>query len=179
MSKTITKPISLPSWASFRVDDKGAPMLHGQALRVLVNAPEMYEAVFAQLRAKYAKGHPDFNGPDGKITKEWADCLADLMSDTPSAYWCEVAYQIGKVDVQVACSQRGDAVSAFALNIKMADPSKKANGGDSAYAQKVRPQKRPVGLAAGGVAAGGKTNGQSAGREARAHYKRLRGFFPG
>lgn len=156
--------IVLPEWASFRVDDKGEALRNVSALKVDVNAPEMYETLFAELRACYASGHADFNDAEGNLTPEWKDALADLGSDAPSAYWCEVAYQMGKVDLQVACSKRADNVSAFALNIFMRDPTK-------AHAQNNRPQKRDSALAAGG--------GMGGGREARAHYKRLRGFFPG
>jgi hypothetical protein len=65
-------------------------------------------------------------------------------------YWLEVAYQCIKMDVQMSCG--------FNIQIRMRDPDKR-------YAQKKYPKGKGAFLA-------------TQGREARGHYKRLRGALP-
>lgn len=155
----MTQVLNLPEWASFRRDDEGQPRLNGRSLIIDVQAPVMYEALFDELRALYEERLPEeWLKADGELKKEWADALEDLRSETPSAYWCEVAYQMHKLDLQVSCR-------TVALNIHVHDP-------DKAYRQASRPQARDVSNAAGGHPA------SKRGKEARGHYKRLRGFLP-
>lgn len=150
--------ITLPAWASFRMPAKGkkTPIKNGESLLIDVNGPEMYEALFDELRERYKERVPDAWLEEGKLKKEWKDALEDdLFTDTPSAYWCEVAYQMMKLELQSACR-------TFALNITVHDLTK-------GHRQVDRPQKRSVARAASGVRGG---------REARQHFKNLRGFFP-
>lgn len=114
-----------------------------------VDAHVAYEDLLDEYRELYADGHPALTG------KDWEAALADLRSEEPSAYWLEVCYQSVKLDLQIACR-------SFALNISIHDRGKK-------YRQSRRKDGRNVKLAAGGA---------KGGREAREHYKRLRGFLP-
>jgi hypothetical protein len=77
--------------------------------------------------------------------------LADLNVESPTRYWLETAYQCMKMDIQAA---RG-----FNCEIRIHDPGKK-------WAQSAYP-------AGKGAAAA------TFGREARDHYRRIRGYVPG
>lgn len=143
-------PINLPEWATLK--SEGPPHV------IDVDAHAAYEALlgeYADLYGDTDKLPPEMRTKDGAIKKEWADALDDLASETPSAYWCEVAYQSIKLDLQMACR-------TFALSIHIHDPGKR-------YRQADRAEGRGTDKAAGGF---------SGGREAREHYRRLRGFLP-
>jgi hypothetical protein len=137
--------------------DGAEPRKHGESLIVKVHAPAMYEAFFDEYRAHYAFNIPgEFKKADGELKAEWRDALEDLNSAEPSAYWCEVAYQSMKLELQLSCR-------TFALNISVGGDAEKV------YAQKGRTGGRGVEKAAGGFRGG---------KEAREHFKRLRGFLP-
>lgn len=151
--------LSLPEWASFR-GPADAPTRNGFSLIIDVNAAEMYEDFFNEFRACYAARTPEewteVDGGERKLKSEWATALEDLNSETPSAYWCEIAYQCMKMELQLSCR-------TYALNINVHDMTK-------AHAQRSRPTKRAVSRAIGGLGGG---------KEARIHFKNLRGFIPG
>lgn len=141
--------LNLPDWATL----KGR---NGESYVIDVDAPAAYEALLSEYREHYEDNVPaEWLTKEESVRKEWADALDDLASDEPSAYWLEVAYQSIKLDLQIACR-------TFALNISIHDPEK-------AYRQEGRRDGRDVKRAAGGL---------QGGKEAREHYKRLRGFLP-
>jgi hypothetical protein len=114
----------------------------------------MYGAMLAELKAYYAEvTPPEWQDATGKLKAEWKKCLAEL--DKPTAYWLEVAYQCMKMELQVA-------MRSFGFEIHVHDEGKK-------YAQKAHDPGRGPEKAAGGLRGG---------REAREHFKRLRGFIP-
>ncbi len=145
---------ALPEWATLRVFDEehenaGEPDMNGEAFVIVVDAGAMYEAIQAEYREFYQDGHGELTGP------EWVECLKELKAKTPTAYWLEVFYQTGKLDLQAAAR-------TFALNIHMKGADK------SLWGQKGKAPGRGIHMAAGGA---------SGGREARVHAKRLRGFI--
>lgn len=153
-SRVAGKIIVLPPWAIFRTDDEGQPIVNGQSLYVFVSADVFYPAILAEYAERYSSPNklPGYMlDSEGKPKKEWADALADLHSDRPGAYWCEVAFNTMKMDLQAACG-------TFALNIIVKDATKE-------YAQATRKHGRDVKLA-------------YQGREARQHYRTLRGSIP-
>lgn len=143
---------NLPSWANLKgTRPRGMPIIH-------VNTHEAYPEFLDAYRDLYLEQGRipnDWVKADGELKKEWAEALDDLASDEPSAYWLECAYQAIKLELQVRCG--------FDIEIHMKDPGKK-------FAQAKRAQGRGVEKAAGGL---------EGGKEARRHFKNLRGFFPG
>ncbi|MEE8551487.1 MAG: hypothetical protein V3T08_09580 [Gemmatimonadota bacterium] len=154
--------INLPEWAVFKLDEKGKPIVNGVSHVINILTHVAYPAILREYKALYDERVPDEFKADGKLKKEWADCLGNLDPEKPTAYWMEVAQQTAKLDIQVACR-------TFALNLTLKDPGKK-------YRQADAPKGRdPRHAAGGGVHVKGK---RAPGREARDHYKRLRGFVP-
>lgn len=144
--------VSLPDWAKRR------EALKGRIPGVDVDADAMYPALLAELKEHYAeRTPPEWSDAEGKLKPEWEKCLAEL--EEPTAYWLEVAYQCMKMDLQIA-------MRTFAFEIHVHDAKK-------AWAQKKHKPGRGVAKAAGGSLIG------KGGKEAREHYKRLRGFIPG
>lgn len=148
--------VQLPAWATLAEHAGKVPVVH-------VDAEKMYATWLGILRDTYKDGHPDFAADDGTLTAEWATALEELRSDTPTAYWLEVCYQCGKLDEQDAMIRALGARKGFHFERRIHDP-------DRLYAQKSAPQGRDVLLAAGQ---------QLKANEARAHYKRIRGYVPG
>lgn len=143
----------LPPWATHEGENR-----HGMPI-IAVDTHAAYPAIIEDYRALYdARTPPEWNTKEGDLRKEWQDALEELFAevDQVSAYWLEVVYQTAKLDVIVASGQ------GFAVEIRMKDPGQK-------FKQADRARGRGPNRAAGGV------NG---GREAREHYKRLRGFLP-
>lgn len=150
---------TLPAWARYRTyadddprGDEGDVMVLGSAVQVEIDADAMYPALLEEYRAFYVDGHGDLKG------SEWEEALEELRSGEPSAYWLEVVYQTGKMDVQ--------RVAGFALGLHVKHST--ATGKDR-WRQASAPEGRDVRKAASG--------GPKGGREARQHYKRLRGFL--
>lgn len=141
--------LSLPPWASY--DGENA---HGMPI-ISIEAHEAYPALLDEYRSHYAENVPaEWLKADGELRKEWAECLASLNSEGPSAYWLEVVYQSIKLDIVRA--------AGFGVENRFHDSGKK-------YRQADRDPGRGPEMAAGGV---------SGGTEAREHYKRMRGFLP-
>lgn len=156
MAKTVT----LPDWAKHRETPEG------RIPAVDVDADGMYEAWLAELKAHYAEHTPDeWKDADGKITKEWAGCLAEL--EAPTAYWLEVAYQCGKMELQIAMQTFAFEIRIHSTRVR--EPTAEAPDPPKKWAQKHAKPGRGAHKAAGGL---------SGGREAREHFKRLRGFIP-
>lgn len=82
--------------------------------------------------------------------------LKEFGINTPDQYWLEVCYQCMKLDIQVAFKGQG-----VRIIVRPKDAESK---------MKWRLDTHPVGK---GIHAATK------GREAREHYKRIRGFIPG
>lgn len=143
----------LPSWATDQGESaKGVPIIG-------VDADAMYPAVLSEYAEFYAdEGNrpAEWNKADGELRAEWSECLDELDPSNPSAYWLEVAYQSMKLDLQLAMRR-------FGFEIRVHDP-------DRAWSQADAPDGRGPEMAAGG---------SSGGREAREHFKRLRGMLPG
>lgn len=142
--------MQLPDWAS----QTGG----GDVPAVEVDTHAAYPAILAEYRALYAGDPPpEWLTKDGDLRKEWADALDDLQQpdDEVSAYWLEVAYQTVKLDIVMAAR-------SFRLALRFRDEGR-------LFCQDGRAEGRGVKRAAGGP------NG---GREAREHYRRLRGFLP-
>lgn len=143
--------MNLPKWAEGTGENR-----HGMPI-IEVDTHEAYPALLQEYRDHYSdpKNIPaEWLKEDGKLRKEWDDCLASLGSDEPSAYWMEVLYQTAKLDLVRA--------TGFGTENRFHDEGK-------VYAQGPRDNGRGPEKAAGGLAGG---------REAREHYKRLRGFLP-
>ena len=154
----------LPAWASYRTfaagDERGQEghvmYIDGRAA-IEISADDMYPAVLAEYVALYQNGRrPDFV-PEAAWPKVHAELDPD-DEDVLSAYWLEVAYQSAKMDVQ-------RAVGGFGINLHV----KATPAGKARYQQATSPQG-----ALGPRAAAG---GMAGGRDARHHYKRLRGFL--
>lgn len=140
----------LPDWAEVTGENR-----HGMPI-VEVDTHEAYPVLLDEYRAHYAENVPgEWEKADGELRKEWAECLESLNSEEPSAYWLEVVYQTAKLDIVVG--MRG-----FGTENRFHDSGKR-------YAQAARSPGRGPEKAAGGI---------SGGKEAREHYKRLRGFLP-
>ena len=156
--------ISLPEGTAFRLDEKGDPVVNGKSHVIVVNTHVAYPAILREYRDLYDERIPaEFLDEDGKPKKEWKACLGNLKAEKPTAYWMEVAHQSVKLDIQIACR-------TFALNLHFKDPGKK-------YRQADAPKGRdPLHAAGGGGLVARKD--QPRGKEAREHYKRLRGFIP-
>jgi hypothetical protein len=136
---------TLPAWARLTEREGKIPVVD-------VDAAGMYDDVLSDYRAFYAQGHPDVDD----------ETVRELNAPHPTAYWLEVAYQSGKMDLQIA-------MRTPSFEIHVHDP-------DKTFAQRTATPGRDPNLAAGvlGLADGG----QLRANEARAHYKRLRGFVP-
>lgn len=157
---------TLPKWASYRTfgaDDPRGPegevMFTGQAVQVEVDADAAYPAVLDEYFKLYERVE---DRPDFVRAADWPEVWDELTPDDPdvlSAYWLEVVYQTIKMDVQ--------RVTGFALNlhIKHADPEVK---------ERFRQATSPDGRLGAKKAA---SSGPKGGRDARHHYKKLRGFL--
>lgn len=142
----------LPEWATHEGENR-----HGMPI-IAVDTHAAYPALLQAYRELYAeRTPPEWQKADGELRKEWQDALDELDQDDDevSAYWLEVVYQTAKLDVILA--------TGFNAELRMRDEGKR-------FRQAARDPGRNPARAAGGV------NG---GREAREHFKRLRGFFPG
>ena len=159
----MTAIINLPEWAVFKLDKKGNPIMNGLSHVIDILTHVAYPAILREYKALYDAVIPgEFKGSDGKLKKEWADCLGNLDPENPSSYWIAVVRETAKLDVQIA-------THTFGLNLKMVDPEKKYREGDLVQGRD------PLHAVGGGVGVKGK---RAPGREARDHYKRLRGVFP-
>ncbi len=119
-----------------------------------VDADAMYTAWLAEIGEHYATHvPPEWKDEKGVLLPEWFNCLKEL--DPPSAYWLEVAYQCMKLDLQIA-------MRTFHFEIHVHDAKKN-------WAQKDAKPGRGTDKAAGGL---------QGGKEAREHFKRIRGVFP-
>lgn len=143
---------TLPEWATETgTASSGSP-------RIAIDATAAYPALLDEYRALYAEDRnipSEWRKADGDLKAEYAEMLDDLRSDEPSAYWLEVCYQAMKLDVRVAMRRRD-------LQLHIRDPER-------VYRQKARKRGRGPERAAGGL---------QGGKEAREHYRRLRGFLP-
>lgn len=143
----------LPEWAQEQGEN-----VHGVPI-IGVDADAMYTAVLDEYAEFYgdAENLPgEWRKDGGDLRAEWSDCLEALKGDTPTAYWLEVAYQSMKLDLQLTLRQ-------FGFEIRVHDPERQWSQADA-------PDGRGAEMAAGGA---------SGGREAREHFKRLRGMLPG
>ncbi len=141
--------VALPPWATLHEGDSPRPIVD-------VDAHAMYKAWLAELRTYYHDHTPnEFLDGEGRIKPEWIECLIDLDADPTTCYWLEVCYQCHKMELQIA-------MKTFAFEIHVHDYGKK-------YAQRDHASGRGAQRAAGGM---------QGGREAREHFKRLRGFIP-
>lgn len=175
---------ALPEWAE--LDGK-----HRTYQVIKVDAEEMYPAFMEELREHYIEGEnaldvwlhshsdvfysaqeaaeeegveegdrkPGMEGVEvGDIKQEGLDALANLQksAEETTAYWLEVCYQMMKMELQTA-------LRSFQIEIRVKDPEK-------TFRQADREDGRGADQAAGG---------SSGGREARHHFKELRGFIPG
>lgn len=153
---------TLPDWAEHQGESQaGRPI-------IAVDATPMYEALLGELEAFYADEANvpgDWTKADGDLRKEWADALDGLQVDEPTRYWAEVAYQMMKLELQLA-------VGSMRLEIRVHDDEKK-------YAQANLEPGRPMNKVPGGVEeAEADLPGRATTTEAREHFKRLRGFLP-
>ncbi len=151
----------LPPWAKRRETPAG---LVGRSVPVIdVDADGMYTAWLAELSAYYkGKSVGELPGEwcdreTGMLKPEWQQCLNELTTDPErvTAYWLETVHQCGKMELQVC-------MRTFAFEIRIHDFLK-------TYAQKEHAPGRGARRASGGT---------QGGREARQHFKRLRGFIP-
>lgn len=158
--------IALPAWASLRPDTP-----EGKLPIVDVDADAMYRAMLSEYAALYTakglaywtaqvRGKPA-DSTDGE--QAFVAGLEGCNADAPTAYWLEVVYQSMKLDLQLA-------MKTPAFEIRVHDKGK-------VWAQKSKAPGRGHGTVGGAVSKA--AGGMSGGREAREHYKRLRGFFPG
>lgn len=148
----MVKLMETPAWAEVSGEN-----VHGM-LVVDVDADAGYEAVLAEYREFYADedNHPnEWLKADGDLRVEFAEMLDELGEDDLSQYWLEVAYQTMKMDLWAALGNT--------LEIRM-------HSAEKPYAQSKHPGGRGVAKATGGIMGP---------QEARHHYRRLRGFFPG
>lgn len=148
----------LPPWASFNEHQE-----EGRVPRIDVDADAMYEAMLQELASNppkaeqfaggtYTVRNPTSAEAEQVTTPPMTNDEARPMLDEPTQYWLEVAYQCMKMELQVA--MRG-----YGFDIRIHDPEKK-------WAHKQFPPGRGL------VAA-------TWGREAREHFRRLRGVLPG
>lgn len=168
--------ISLPDWAAFKKNEKGSPFMNDRSYVVVVDTHAAYPAILAEYREMYDREIPgEMRGSDGKVSALWAECLKGLDPENPDSYWCEVAKRTVTLDLQISAR-------TFALNINMKDPGKKyrqeqhtpaidKKTGQIVYEWKGKGRDPRF-------AAGGGGPGSPVGKEAREHYKRLRGFLP-
>lgn len=136
----MSRNINLPSWAKVIAPGK-----------IEVDASVFYPEILEELWA------------DKTWPTEVENTLYEGLQRTEvDQYWLEVAFQVAKMDIQMAISgtelmpEKGGA-----LVIIIKDSTKKSNNGVSIYAQKNAPKGRDVKVA-------------SNGREAREHFKRIR-----
>lgn len=158
----------LPVWAVADVAMRAVrgPNADSPWLVIDCDSDQMYPAWLGELRRHYAETMPPrawFEPGTMDLKPEWGACLNELAQTPVTAYWLEVAYQCAKMDLQVA-------VHRLQFEIRM-------HGGREKYAQRTAPQGRPTAYAAGAYTGAGEQ--QLRGKEAREHYKRLRGFAPG
>lgn len=143
---------TLPDWA----ESLETPF---DKMRVSVDAEDAYEALLGEYVEFYSDpdNYPDeWLREDGDLRAEWERCLEGLEVENPTAYWLEVAYQSIKLDLQLACR-------TFNLEIRIHDADKR-------FSQEAAPDGRDVMEAAGGF---------EGGKEAREHFRRMRGMLPG
>lgn len=157
---------ALPDWAEHEGENR-----HGMPV-IGIDDGAMYPEILAEYAAHYEENVPDefLTQPEDEdeepeLRPEWADALAELDPAEPSAYWLEVAYQTAKLDLWVATRSTKLEIHVHSEVVEddEGEPRKR-------WAQRNAPEGRSVDRASGGL--------QGA-NEARAHYKRLRGFFPG
>lgn len=152
----------LPKWAS-----EAGTNVHDLPI-VRVDADAAYTDLLDEYRAFYKDGRHhqvEWKNKDGSLSKEWGDAMGGLRSEIPDAYWLEVCFQSIKMDLQVA-------MKTFTFEIRISDPGKR-------WAQAfVWLDKRKSGPRPQGRGPEKASGGPGGGREARQHYKRLRGFIP-
>lgn len=152
MTKTINAD-ALPDWAEHTGDNgRGMPVIE-------VDTHEAYPDLLAEYQELYSEGNilpGEWKTKEGELRAEFKEMLEDLERDVDevTAYWLEVLFQTAKLDVIRAVG--------FGTENRFHDQGKR-------FAQSAREEGRGADKAAGGV---------SGGREAREHYKRLRGFLP-
>jgi hypothetical protein len=153
----MTKP-ALPAWAAFAEHQE-----QGQIPRIDVDVDAMYAAFLAEFAANPPKP-ADF--PGGAVTVRNAAvkgapptvAIGPMTAEeavcdpkAPTQYWLECAFQCMKMDLQVA-------MRSFAFEIRTKDAEKR-------YALAKHKEGRGV------IAA-------TWGKEAKQHFRRLRGFIP-
>lgn len=167
---------TLPSWASYQTyaeDDPAGETGHvklygrGEAVCIVANADAMYPALLEEFRDLYPQGseRPDFfRDPKGKTAaahdKAWDKALAALHEDDVADYWLETLYQSAKMDLQ--------RVAGFNIVINIKHLTNGEAGKDR-WKQSNAPS--------AGVTAKQAAGGSASGRDARHHYKKLRGFL--
>ena len=148
----------LPDWAT--LIDEGPPP------RIEVDTHAAYPALLAELEGFYADPDnlaSDWRRADGEPRAEWQETLAELDPEDPTAYWCEVAYQMAKMEVWVALGTMGP------MELRFRDPGK-------AFRQEERPPGRGKGTVEEAVARA--SGGLEGAREAVEHYRNLRDVLP-
>lgn len=158
----------LPAWATADIQMRAqhGPYEDVPWLLLNVDADAMYAAWLAELRHHYEHEVPPrawFVPQSMDLLPEWKQTLAELLRPDVTAYWMEVAYQCGKLELQTI-------VGRLQFEIRV-------HGGRAKYQQRSAPQGRPTQFAAGSYSGHG--NEQVKGTEARQHFKRLRGTIPG
>lgn len=163
--------VLLPAWATLQ---KGPAADLAPRPIVDVDAAGMYAAWLGELKEYYAKNMPGEFLEDGKLKPEWKVCLAELVAKPPTAYWLEVAYQCGKMELQICMRTPAFEIRIHDTGHKFAQKAAKPGRGAHMAASPGPPIKTVKGV---------KTpqppdRAKGGGREARHHFKRLRGFGP-
>lgn len=152
---------TLPAWASHRETFRGV-------VRIDVDCSVAYPAVLEEISRHYqVRGIPhecldtitdEETGEDiRRVKPDWEQCFRRLFDGDLDQYWLEVAFQFIKMDVQRAVNW-----PIQPLEIRMHDREKY-------FAQKNFSEGRGAKQAAS----------MTGGKEAREHWKRIRGTVPG
>lgn len=157
---------TLPAWATHQ-DTPGR-----KRPSIFVDGHAAYTAILDDYRERYQEGPP----PSFVHESEWEALHADLDSAEPSAYWLEVAYQSIKLDLQFALKTH-----ALTIYITNAHGHRQT---DRKPGRRMHPKRaNKIGVEATGekhveVGPHAAAGGHGGGREAREHYRTLRGFIP-
>jgi len=146
---------TLPSWAEAIAVGK-----------VEINAEEFYPAILAELWADENWPEKVNTAPDGEpeVLRFSEKMYEGLTRNKPDSYWFEVAFQVAKMDIQSAVSGSDLMPKKRGALVILVKDGSKSEGGVSTWNQDAAPKGRNVLLA-------------TRGREARAHYSRIRALL--
>lgn len=148
----------LPDWATLA--DEGPPPY------IEIDTHAAYPALLAELADLYEDPEnlaTDWRKADGEPYAEWRETLDGLDPEDPTAYWCEVAYQMAKLEVWVALG------TMEGLQLRMRDPGQVYRQADRPPGRAKDDLEEAVAQASGGL---------EGDREAIEHYRNLRGVLP-